>query len=84
MAKKSTGRRVSSTQAKQRKERRNQLLRRVAFTVLVIGVVGATVFFLVLRRGSQISIAENAIGSLFSPVPIILDTSCTATPLASV
>ena len=68
MAKKTTGRRVSSPHAKQRKERRNKMLRRVAFTVLVIGVVGATVFFLVLRRGSQVSIAENAIGSLFSPV----------------
>jgi len=42
--------------------------RRVLFYILVLLVVAAIVFFLVLRNSSEISIAENGIGSLFSRV----------------
>ncbi len=60
------GRRVRrSTQ----EQRRAQLTRRrVLFSVLVLLAVAAIVFFLVLRNSSEISIAENGIGSLFSRV----------------
>ena len=42
--------------------------RRILFSVLVLLAVAAVVFFLVLRNSSDISIAENGIGSLFSRV----------------
>ena len=42
--------------------------RRVLFSILVLLVVAAVVFFLVLRNSSELSIAENGIGSLFSRV----------------
>lgn len=71
-AKKPSGRRGYSTahaqRRRERREQRSRTLRRILFTLLAVAAVGATVFFLVLRRGTQISIAENAIGSLFSPV----------------
>ncbi len=50
-------------------QRRTRLARRrVLFSVLVLLVVAAIVFFLVLRNSSEISIAENGIGSLFSRI----------------
>lgn len=50
-------------------QRRARLARRrVLFSILVLLVVAAIVFFLVLRNSSEISIAENGIGSLFSRV----------------
>ena len=42
--------------------------RRVLFSLLVLLVVAAIVFFLVLRNSSELSIAENGIGSLLSRV----------------
>ena len=62
---------TSTARTEKRKERRQQrmhLLQRVLVALLAVVFVGVTVFFLVLRRGEQISISENAIGSLFSPV----------------
>lgn len=50
-------------------QRRVRLARRRAlFSLLALLVVAAIVFFLVLRNSSEISIAENGIGSLFSRV----------------
>lgn len=50
-------------------QRRSQLARRrVLFSVLVLLVVAAIVFFLILRNSSELSIAENGLGSLFSRV----------------
>ncbi|MGN0801697.1 MAG: rod shape-determining protein MreC [Candidatus Faecivicinus sp.] len=49
-------------------QRRGQVVRRALITIIILAVVAATVFFLVLRNQSQISIAENAIGSLLTPV----------------
>ena len=42
--------------------------RRILFSLLILLVVAAIVFFLVLRNSSELSIAENGIGSLFSRV----------------
>ena len=42
--------------------------RRILFSTLAFLVVAATIFFLVVRGGGQVSIFENATGSLVSPV----------------
>ena len=42
--------------------------RRALFSILALVAVAAIVFFLVLRNSSEISIAENGIGSVFSRV----------------
>ncbi len=60
------GRRVRRSAQEQR--RAQFARRRVLFSVLVLLAVAAIVFFLVLRNSSEISIAENGIGSLFSRV----------------
>ena len=60
------GKRVRRSAQEQRRARLTR--RRVLFSVLVLLVVAAIVFFLVLRNSSEISIAENGIGSLFSRV----------------
>ncbi len=41
---------------------------RVAFAMLVAAAVLALTFFLVLRTTNQVSIAENAVGTLLSPI----------------
>lgn len=56
-------------------QRRAQSIRRAVISILIIIVVAATIFFLVLRNESQISIAENALGSLFTPVQSALNTA---------
>ena len=43
-------------------------LRRVLFAILVIAVVAVTMVLLMMRTGGQISIFENALGSLLTPV----------------
>lgn len=58
---------ASSSRARDRKQRAIRI-RRIAFTVLVLGIVAATVLLLLPGSGSQISIAENAIGSFLTPV----------------
>ena len=69
MAKKTTGSRRYSTRkgARQPKTRRGRV-RRILFSVLVFLIVAATIFFLMMRGSGQISIFENAAGSLVSPV----------------
>ena len=52
----------------QERRRARAARRRALFYRLVLLVVAAIVFFLVLRNSSEISIAENGIGSLFSRV----------------
>ena len=42
--------------------------RRVLFSILVLLVVAAIVFFLILRNSNELSLAENGIGSLVSRV----------------
>ena len=49
------------------KTRRNRV-RRILLSILGFVFVAVTIFFLVSRSGGQISIFENAIGSLISPV----------------
>ncbi len=61
--------RKRNTRRSAQEQRRVRLARRrVLFSILVLLVVAAIVFFLVLRNSSEISIAENGIGSLFSRV----------------
>ena len=62
--KKKRGARLSSQELRRRRNAR----RRVLFSILVLIVVAAVIFFLVLRNSSEISIAENGIGSLFSRI----------------
>ena len=58
-----------ATRRSAQEQRRARLARRrVLFSLLVLLVVAAIVFFLVLRNSSEISIAENGIGSLFSRI----------------
>ena len=58
-----------ATRRSAQEQRRARLARRrVLFSLLVVLVVAAIVFFLVLRNSSEISIAENGIGSLFSRI----------------
>lgn len=50
---------------------------RIAFGALVLAAVLALVFFLVMREPSRVSIAENAVGSVFSPVVSAVNTATT-------
>ena len=69
MAKKSTvNKRYSTSRAFETRKGGISKVRRVLFTILVLLIVAATVFFLVVRSGSQVSIFENAVSSLITPV----------------
>ena len=63
--KKKTARRRYTTRETRR---RSQAVKRALISALIVAVVASTVYFLVLRNNEQISIAENGIGSLFTPV----------------
>lgn len=56
-------------------QRRVQAIRRALISILIILAVAATMFFLVFRNQSQISIAENGIGSLLTPVQNALSSA---------
>lgn len=68
MAKRSTQRRYSQAHVEKTKRQRGNAIRRFAFIGLVVVAVGAAVLFLVSRSGTGISVGENAVGSIFSPV----------------
>lgn len=77
---KKTARRTGANTPRMRKradtrKRRLSILRQALIIIGVGALVVATVFFLVLRRGNRISISENAIGSLFSPVQNAITTA---------
>ena len=69
MAKKTTGskRRVARRSAGSPRTKRSRL-RRILLSVLAFLAVAATIFFLMMRSSGQISIFENAAGSLITPV----------------
>lgn len=76
MAKKKTsGKRYSTRKNVGARKSSHAKLRRILFTLLVILVVAVTVFFLGQRSDGQISIFENALGSLISPVQNGLHTA---------
>lgn len=76
MAKKKTsGKRYSTRKNVGARKGSHAKLRRILFTLLVILVVAVTVFFLGQRSDGQISIFENALGSLISPVQNGLHTA---------
>lgn len=68
MAKKKTGKRYSTKRTAGMQKGKYAKLRRVLFTILVVLIVVATIFFLMFRSGGQISIFENAVGSFFTPI----------------
>ena len=77
MAKKKTGntKRYSAKKTAGQKKSRSSKIRRVLFTVVVILAVLTTIFFLMMRSGGQISIFENALGSLITPVQNAFNTA---------
>ena len=69
MAKKTTGSRRYSTRKNAGAPRtKGGKIRRILFSVLAFLIVAATIFFLMMRGSGQISIFENAAGSLVTPV----------------
>ena len=66
--KKSRGKRYSTKRNPEVQSTRLRKLRRILFTILVVLIVAAVIFFLVLRSSGQISIFENAVGTLVTPV----------------
>lgn len=77
MAKKKTGtaKRYSAKKTAGQKKSRSSKIRRIVFAVLVMLAVLATIFFLMMRTGGQISIFENALGSLITPVQNAFNTA---------
>lgn len=75
MAKKKTGnKRYSANRNAGTQKSKRDKIRRTLFAVLVFIIVAAVVLFLVLRSGDSISISENALGSLITPVQNALTT----------
>ena len=69
MAKKKTrSKRYSTKRNPEVQNTRFRKLRRILFTILVVLIVAAIIFFLVIRSSGQISIFENAVGTLVTPV----------------
>ena len=69
MAKKTTGsRRYSTRRNAGAPQSRRGRVRRILLSVLIFLIVAATIFFLMMRGSGQISIFENAAGSLVTPV----------------
>lgn len=73
--KKKKDRRRYTARSARDSQRRTQAIRRAVISILIILIVAATMVFLVLRNQSHISIAENGIGSLLSPVQNALTTA---------
>lgn len=61
-------RRYSTKEPKKNRSARAGKLRRVLFSILVLVIVAGTVYFLAARGSGQISIFENGVGSLITPV----------------
>jgi len=69
MAKKKTGnKRYSANRNAGTQKSKREQIQRIAFSILVFLIVAAVVTFLMLRSGDTISISENALGSLITPV----------------
>ena len=68
-------RRYSTKKTKKERGARTSKIRRVLFTILVLILVATTVYFLVVRNSGHISILENGIGSLLTPVQNAVSTA---------
>ena len=66
--KRKTNKRYARKRSPQEIRLRRIRRRNALFSILVLLIVAAVVFFLVLRNSNDISLAENGIGSLFSRV----------------
>lgn len=69
MAKKKNGyKRYSANTNADAKAQKRKRIRQFLFSMLVFLLVAATVFFIYIRGGGEITLPENAIGSLITPV----------------
>ena len=66
--KKSTRRSYSSAHVARSRKARGSTIKRLLFTLLVLAAVAVAVSFLVFRSTNGVSIFENAVGTVFSPV----------------
>lgn len=73
--KKKKERKHFSTRASRDNKKRGDAIKRALISLLIIIAVAATIFLLVLRNESQISLAENGIGSLLTPVQSVLNSA---------
>ena len=74
-AKQSSRRRYSTRRSPDAQKSRRTRIRRILFSILVVLIVALTIFFLVFKGGGQISIFENAAGSLLTPVQNAFSTA---------
>ena len=74
-AKQSGRRRYSTSRNAGAQKNRRSRIRRILFSILVVLIVALTIFFLVFKGGGQISIFENAAGSLLTPVQNAFSTA---------
>lgn len=76
MAKKKTGnKRYNANRNAGTQKNKRDKIRRTLFAILVFLIVAAVVLTLILRSGDKISISENALGSLITPVQNALTTA---------
>ena len=73
--KKKKERKQFSTRASRDSKKRSDAIKRALISIVIVLAVAATIFFLVLRNESQISLAENGIGSLLTPVQSVLNSA---------
>ena len=73
--KKKKERRTFSARASRDTKRRSTTIRNVLISGVILICVAATIFLLVLRKDTSISLAENGIGSLLTPVQSALTSA---------
>lgn len=59
---------MAKTQRKRQNKRRSILIRRIVYSLLVFLCVFIILFYLIIRPSGNISILENGLGTVFSPV----------------
>ena len=61
-------RRYSNVHTQRSRQKRGNTIRRVLFTILVLAALTVAVVFLMFRGSNGISVFENVVGTVFSPV----------------
>lgn len=75
--KKSTRRSYSSAHVTRSRRARGSTIKRVLFTLMVLAAVAVAVSFLIFRSTNGVSIFENAVGTIFSPVERAFNSAAT-------